>query len=85
MLKLSRKGKASNLTVFINEEFYGRVKAWLTAENSKDIEGLSTIEVATILERKKWTLQHGKIANPDEKIVIPKRDIFKQLCEAHSP
>ena len=40
--------------------------------------------MATILERKKWTLQHGKIANPDEKFVIPKRDIFKQLSEAHS-
>ena len=43
LLKLPRKGKASNLTVFINEEFYGRVKARLTAANSKDIEGLSTI------------------------------------------
>ena len=33
---------------------------------------------------KNWTLQHGKIANPDGKFVIPKRDIFKTLCEAHS-
>ena len=54
LLKSPRKGKASNLTVFINGEIYGRVKARLTAENqSQDIEGLSTIKVATILERKK--------------------------------
>ena len=33
---------------------------------------------------KNWTLQHGKIANPDGKFVIPKRDIFRTLCEAHS-
>ena len=41
-MKSSRKGKASNLTVYLSNEFYDRVKAWLTAENSKDIEGLST-------------------------------------------
>ena len=83
-MKSPRKGKASNLTVYLSDEFYDRAKAWLTAENSKDIEGLSTSNVATI-KRKKWTLQHGKIANPDGKFVIPKRDIFKTLCEAHSP
>ena len=33
---------------------------------------------------KNWTLQHGKIANPDGKFITPKREIFKTLCEAHS-
>ena len=55
LVKSSRKGKASNLTVFINNEFYDRAKAWLTAENSKDTEGLSTIEVATNT-RVEWSL-----------------------------
>ena len=81
-MKSSRKGKACNLTVYLSDEFYDRVKAWLTAENSKDIEGLSTSDVATI-KHNKWSLQHGKIANPDGKFVIPKRDIFKTLREAH--
>ena len=81
LLKSSRKGKVSNLTVFMNDEFYDRVKAWLTAENSKDSEGLSTIKVAKI-KREKWTLQHGEIANPDGKFVIPKREIFKKLCRS---
>ena len=46
-MKSSRKGKASNLTVYLRDEFCDRVKAWLiTAENSKDIEGLSTSDVA---------------------------------------
>ena len=36
------------------------------------------------MKHKNWTLQHGKIANPDGKFVIPKCDIFKTLCEAHS-
>lgn len=82
-LKASKKGKASNLTVFVNDEFYDRAKAWLAAVDAKEIEGLSTNDVATI-KRKKWTLQHGKIANQDGKYVVPKRDIFKTLSEAHS-
>ena len=68
-MKSSRKGKASNLTVYLSDEFYDRAKAWLTAENSKDIEGLSTSDVATI-KCKKWTLQHGKTANPDGKFIF---------------
>ena len=72
-----------NLTVYLSNEFYDRAKAWLTAENSKEIEGLSTSDVATT-KRKKWTLQHGKTANPDGKFIIPKHNIFKTLCEAHS-
>ena len=82
-MKSSRKGKASNLTAYLRDEFYDRGKAWLTAENSKDIEGLSTSDVATI-KCKKWTLQHRKIANPDGKFLIPKHNILKTLCEAHS-
>lgn len=82
-MKSSKKGKASNLTVYLSDEFYNRAKCSLYAENFKDIEGLSTSDVATI-KHKKWTLQHGNITNPDGKIVIPKRDIFKKLCEAHS-
>ena len=74
-MKSSRQGKASNLTVYLSDEFYDKAKAWLTTENSKDIERLSISDVATIT-CKNWTLQHGKIANPDGKFVIPKRDIL---------
>ena len=82
-MKSSRQGKASNLTVYLSDEFYDKAKAWLTTENSRPTEGLSISDVATI-KCKNWTLQHGKIANPDGKFVIPKRDIFRTLCEAHS-
>ena len=74
-LKASRKGQASNLTVFVNDDFYDRSKAWLTAVDSN--EGLSAKDVATI-KRKKWTLQHGRIASKDGKYVVPKRDLFKK-------
>lgn len=80
-LKAAKKGKASNLTLFVNDEFYDRTKAWLTAVDSS--EGLSTKDVAT-LKRKKWTLKNGKIATQDGKYVVPKRDIFQTLSEAHS-
>ena len=48
LLKASKKGKSSNLTVFINDEFYDRAKAWLIASDSKESEGLSRQDVATI-------------------------------------
>ena len=80
-LKSSRKGRASNLTVFVNDDFYDRLKAWLMAEVSN--EGVSTKDVGTI-RRKKWTLKHGKIVTREGKYVILKRDIFQTLCEAHT-
>ena len=48
LLKASKKGKSSSLTVFINNEFYDRAKAWLIASDSKESEGLSRQDVATI-------------------------------------
>ena len=55
-LKASRKGKQSDLTVFLNDEFYDRaIKEWLTTVDSREIEGLTKNDVATI-KRKKWTL-----------------------------
>ena len=69
-MKSSRQGKTSNLTAYQSDEIYDKAKAWLTTENSKDIEGLSISDVATI-KHKNWTLQHGKIANPDGKFAIP--------------
>ena len=79
----SREGKASNLTVFRNDEFYGRVKVRLTAENSLTLKGCQRFKCQQKW-RNRWTLQHGKIANPDGKFVILKSDIFKKLCEVHS-
>ena len=83
LLKASKKGKSSNLTVFINDEFYDRAKAWLIASDSKESEGLSRQDVATI-KRKKWSLHHGRIVNENGKYVVPKRDIYKTLSDAHS-
>ena len=40
-LKASKKGKTSNLTVFVNDEFYDRAKAWLISSDSKENGGLS--------------------------------------------
>ena len=82
-MKASKKGKASNLTVFVNDEFYDRAKQWLISCDSKENGGISTQEVATI-KRKKWSLHQGKIVNESRKYVIPKRDIFNTLTEVHS-
>ena len=51
-IKSSKKKKASNLTVHLSKEFYHGAKCWLSAENFKDIEGLSTSDVTTIKHKK---------------------------------
>ena len=81
-LKASKKGETSNLTVFVNDEFYDRAKAWLISSDSKENGGLSNQEVATI-RHKKWSLHQGKIVTESRKYVVPKRDIYNTLTEAH--
>ena len=51
-LKASKKRKASNLTLFINDEFYERAKAWLISSESNDSQGLSNQDIATIKQKK---------------------------------
>ena len=64
-LKAATKGKACNLTLFVNNDFYNWSKAWLTAIDSSD--GLSKKDVATI-KRKKWTIKQGKVAEISQEV-----------------
>jgi len=80
-LKASTKGRNSNVTVFVNDEFYDAAKAWLTSGDYN--ESLKRADIDTI-KRKKWVVENGKIITKDRKCVIPKRDLFETLTAAHS-
>lgn len=57
-LKVVKKGKVSNLILFVNDEFYDRTKVWFIVVDSS--EGFLTKDVV-IFKRKKWILKNGKI------------------------
>ena len=81
-LKTSSKGKDSKTTLFISDDFYHQAKLWLAQEEGS-FESISKRDIATI-KRKQWTLQQGKIQDKNGRLVIPKRDLFKTLTDAHS-
>ena len=72
------------MTVFLSDQFYDDAKEWFSlSENGEYTDTISKNKVATI-KRKRWGLRHGKIVTNGGKLVIPKRDIFRTLSEAHS-
>ena len=68
--------------MFISDDFYHQAKLWLAQEEGS-FESISKRDIATI-KRKQWTLQQGKIQDKNGRLVIPKRDLFKTLTDAHS-
>lgn len=81
-LKALTKRRNSNVTVFINDDFYDAAKTWLTNGDNNDT-ALKKTDIHTI-KRKKWAIENGKIISKDGKYVIPKRDLFKTRTAAHS-
>ena len=81
-LKASSKGKESKTTLFIADEFYHNAKLWL-GQCEGSFESMSKNDIATV-KRKQWTLYQGKIQDKNGRIVIPKRELFKTLADAHS-
>ena len=81
-MKSSKKGN-SKLTVYIDDEFYQNAKNWLKNENTTHEEfGLTKMDVATI-KRKQWTIFNDNILSRDRKTVVPRKDIYSVLCQAH--
>ena len=81
-MKSSKKGN-SKLTVYIDDEFYQNAKNWLKNENTTHEEfGLTKLDVATI-KRKQWTIFNDNILSRDQKNVVPRKDIYSVLCQAH--
>ena len=81
-LKASSKGKQSQTTLFISDNFYDNAKIWLRQDEGS-FESMSKKDIAT-LKRRQWTLYQGKVQDKNGRTVIPKRELFKILTDAHS-
>ena len=84
-LKQSKKRKSSSTTIFIENDFFDESRRWLqTAPEEKQHLNLDKLTKQKIA-RNHWRLTaEGKVASSDNKLIVPKRDIYNVLCEAHS-
>ena len=85
LLKQSKKRKNSNTLLHIEDNLFNECKRWLlsTPEEKKRLN----IDKHTRqkLARNKWSLTYeGKVTASDNKLAVPKRDIYRLLCEAHT-
>ena len=83
--KQSKKRNNSNTLLYIEDNFFDECKRWLqsTPEEKKHL----SIDKHTKqkLARNKWSLTcEGKVTASHNKLVVPKRDIYRLLCEAHT-
>ena len=89
-LELLKDKSNSKITVYIDQSFYEKAKNYL--ESLEDVQEqkrhgteieLSKHDINTI-KRKHWALKDGKIITRDNKIVVPKSELHKVLCQCHS-
>lgn len=85
-LELLKENSKSKITVYFNQTFYDNAKNFLEVQDKKwhgtEAE-LSKHDINTI-KRKGWALKDGKIITRDNKIVVPKSELCKVLCQCHS-
>ena len=85
-LELLRENSKSKITVYIAQTFYDNAKNYLEVQDKKrqrtEAE-LSKHNINTI-KWKGWALKDGKILTRDNKIVVPKSELHKVLCQCHS-
>ena len=80
-----KKRKSSSTIIFIDNDFFDESKRWLqTAPEEKQHLNLDKLTKQKIV-RNHWRLTpEGKVTTSDNKLIVPKRDIYNVLCEAHS-
>ena len=88
-LELLKENSKSKITVYIDQLFYDNAKNYLgSAEDVQEGEDhgteaqLSKQDINTI-KRKGWALKNNKIITRDNKIVVPKNELHKVLCQCH--
>ena len=83
--KRIQERKSSKTTLFIENEFFDESKSWLEATT----EGRNQLNLNKLTKQKitrnRWKLSaEGRVTTTDNKYVVPKRDIYHVLSEAHS-
>ena len=84
-LKQSKKRKSSSTTIFIENDFFDESKRWLQmAPEEKQHLNLDKLTKQKIAKNHWRLTAEGKVTTSDNKLIVPKRDIYNVLCEAHS-
>ena len=93
-LKSQLKTKDSKITCYLENEFYDKAKNFLREKTQKQLGltndhrsepcGTLTKWEEQTVTRKKWIFNNNKLFTQDNKTVVPKRDLFQVLCQAHS-
>ena len=87
--KQKQKRNTSQLTMFIEDQFYNEAMEYLkiqiekSSSDSRETEGKLSLSQLKTLQRKKWTYHQGKLQTPDRKTVIPKSKLYDTLILAH--
>ena len=82
---VKEKKEQQHIIIYIEDNFFDECKRWLqsTPEEKKHLN--IDKQTKQKLARNKWTLTcQGKVTASDNKKVVPKRDIYRLLCEAHT-
>ena len=88
-LKQKQKRNTSQLTMFIEDQFYNEAMEYLKIQSEKsssdlrETEGKLSQSQLKTLQRKKWTYHQRKLQTPDRKTVIPKSKLYDTLILAH--
>ena len=94
-LKSKLKTKDSPITFYLDDDFYDKAKTFLKEKTEKQLdvsgnkdrsestEELTTWEQQTV-RRKKWVYQNSEVFTANNKKVVPKRELFQVLCDAHN-
>ena len=84
-LKQSKKRKNSNTLLYIEDNFFDECKRWLQSTPEEKKHPNIDKQTKQKLARNKWSLTcEGKVTASDNKLVVPKRDVYRLLCEAHT-
>ena len=89
--KQNQKRNSSQITLFIKDKFDDSPKEFLKsqAENAVSVSNTNhdmmklTKWQATTLNRKKWLYHQGKILTTEQKVVVPKSQLYNVLTLAH--
>ena len=87
-LKEQQKTSKSEITLFVDDNFYERATTYLVAKekkNSDEIEKIMTKSEVQTIKRKKWTVNsNNQIITCDNKVVLSKSQLHENLLFAHN-
>ena len=89
--KQNQKRNSSQITLFIEDEFYDSAKEFLKSQAENAVSDSNTNHnttkltkwQATTLNRKKWSYHQGNFLTTEQKLVVPKSQLYDVLTLAH--